>query len=288
MLPASTLIFLIVFGLQGSWCLKVTQLEVVPHVPRNEDVKLTCHFTSPNKHISSIKWFHNDVQFYRYMPSEDPPTEFYPVDGENGEPLIKVDRSRSNGTEIYLTDVNLSASGTYRCMVTGDAPMFLSDSEEANLTVTVIPDGQPNLEGEVHRSYRPGNTVTLNCTSAPSVPPAKLVWIVNDKQASPDIVELYTSEPRDDGLVVSKLGLKLKLTQQNFIEGELKLKCTATIASLYHKSNEHSQQKHAAPLEAPKDLPTQEASTKNDTGSGHVVSMSRVSIFLLPLLLLLR
>ncbi|CAL4091643.1 unnamed protein product, partial [Meganyctiphanes norvegica] len=272
----------------GAWCLKVTQLEVIPHANRHDDVKLTCHFTSPNKDISSIKWFHNDEQFFRYMPTEEPPTEFYPVEGEDGEPLITVDRSRSNGTDVWLTNVNLSASGTYRCMVTGDAPIFLDDSKEANLTVTVIPDEQPNIEGEVHKSYRPGDTVTLNCTSAPSVPPAKLVWIVNDKQASADIVELYSSEPRDDGLVVSKLGLKLKLTQQDFIKGELKLKCTATIASLYRKSDEHSQQKPAAPLEAPKDLPAQEASTKTATGSGHVVLISRVSMCVLPLLLLLR
>ncbi|CAL4091344.1 unnamed protein product, partial [Meganyctiphanes norvegica] len=272
----------------GSWCLKVTQLEVVPHARRHDDVKLTCHFTSPNKDISSIKWFHNDEQFFRYMPSEDPPTELYSVEAENGEPMITIDRSRSNGTDIYLTDVNLSASGTYRCQVTGDAPIFPDDSKDANLTVTVIPDEQPNIEGEVHRSYHPGDTVTLNCTSAPSVPPAKLVWNVNDKPASPDIVELYNSEPQDDGLVVSKLGLNLKLTQQDFIKGELKIKCSATIASLYHKSDEHSQQKPAAPLEEPKDLPAQEASTKTATGSSDVVLISRVSTYLLPLLLLLR
>ncbi|KAK3888575.1 hypothetical protein Pcinc_007301 [Petrolisthes cinctipes] len=39
----------------------------------------------------------------------------------------------------------------------------------------VLPDEQPKIEGDIKGHYLVGNTVNLNCTSAPSVPAAHLV-----------------------------------------------------------------------------------------------------------------
>ncbi|KAK3888574.1 hypothetical protein Pcinc_007300 [Petrolisthes cinctipes] len=40
---------------------------------------------------------------------------------------------------------------------------------------SVLPDEQPKIEGDIKGHYLVGNTVNLNCTSAPSVPAAHLV-----------------------------------------------------------------------------------------------------------------
>lgn len=44
----------------------------------------------------------------------------------------------------------------------------------------------------------------------------------------------------DDGLETSILGLEFKINQKHFMHGDLKLKCLATIGSVYWRSNEES------------------------------------------------
>ena len=44
------------------------------------------------------------------------------------------------------------------------------------------------------------------------------------------------------GLETSTLGLWFKVREKHFKQGDLKLKCTATIATIYWKSNEESVQ----------------------------------------------
>ncbi len=46
----------------------------------------------------------------------------------------------------------------------------------------------------------------------------------------------------DHGLETSVLGLRFKVRDKHFRRGDLKLKCTATIATIYWKSNEESVQ----------------------------------------------
>ena len=43
-----------------------------------------------------------------------------------------------------------------------------------------------------------------------------------------------------EGLEISILGLKFRVTPKNFHQGDMKLKCLATIATVYWKSNEES------------------------------------------------
>ncbi|KAK3868577.1 hypothetical protein Pcinc_026045, partial [Petrolisthes cinctipes] len=105
-----------------------------------------------------------------------------------------------------------------------------------------LPDEQPKIEGDVKGHYSVGNTVNLNCTSSPSVPAAQLVWFVNDEQAPEEHTHTYPEEKGAKGLLVSHKSLTFNLSENHFIGGELKLKCTATIETLYLSSDEHSQQ----------------------------------------------
>ena len=58
------------------------------------------------------------------------------------------------------------------------------------------------------------------------------------------------SEPDDGGLEIVILGLEFRVRPKHFRRGDLKLKCLATIAQLYWRSNEQSVQgdkMHRAP-----------------------------------------
>ena len=54
--------------------------------------------------------------------------------------------------------------------------------------ISVIPSEAPKIEGAVSPTHAQGDTVNLNCTSAPSLPAAKMEWTIND---APVIIQLY-------------------------------------------------------------------------------------------------
>ncbi|KAK7072841.1 hypothetical protein SK128_022443 [Halocaridina rubra] len=109
-----------------------------------------------------------------YYPS-DPHLEVFE------ETDVEVIKAESDGEKVVLKEVDLSASGSYKCEVNLDWPEFKSVFEISNMTVVVIPQEQPNIEGDIGGHYKVGDRVRLNCTAAPSIPPAALVWLINDK-----------------------------------------------------------------------------------------------------------
>ena len=56
-----------------------------------------------------------------------------------------------------------------------------------------LPQNQPQITGggDININYKPGDVLSLNCTSAPSNPPAKLKWLLNDQPVSTNFVILY-------------------------------------------------------------------------------------------------
>ena len=65
---------------------------------------------------------------------------------------------------------------------------------------------------------------------------------INGEQADPDLVKHFPVSFEDRGLETSTLGLRFKVRDKHFKHGDLKLKCTAVIATIYWKSNEESVQ----------------------------------------------
>lgn len=55
-----------------------------------ESVELTCSYELDNEQLYSVKWYKNDVEFYRYVPNDWPPGQFLPLPG------IRVDVSYSS------------------------------------------------------------------------------------------------------------------------------------------------------------------------------------------------
>ena len=54
-----------------------------------------------------------------------------------------------------------------------------------SLNLLELPQSQPQITGgDIQKNYKVGDLLNLTCTSAPSNPPAKLEWILNDQPVS--------------------------------------------------------------------------------------------------------
>ncbi|XP_063588103.1 uncharacterized protein LOC134765391 isoform X2 [Penaeus indicus] len=213
----------------------VTHLDVPLNAIRYTNQTLTCNYDLGSDALYTIKWYFNDEEFFRYTPSEDPMIAAF--DNSN----IQVIMEESEENKVVLREVDLTASGQYKCEVGRDWPEFTYDDKTANMTVVVIPNERPRIEGVVDGHFRVDDLVNLNCTAAPSMPAAAMKWIINDVDAPKEYLREYSHVKTADGLYISTLGLHFKLAKEHFKQGELKLKCTATIEALYHKVEEHSQ-----------------------------------------------
>ncbi|XP_055929949.1 uncharacterized protein LOC129960503 isoform X1 [Argiope bruennichi] len=261
------LTFIILQALVMTKAFRIVMLDVPSPTILGESVELTCSYELDNEQLYSVKWYKNDVEFYRYVPNDWPPGQFLPLPG------IRVDLSKSNKNSVYLRHVDLNSSGIYRCEISAEAPSFDTAEAEKEMKVFVLPSEGPTLTGG-NQEYRIGDTVVVNCTSAKSKPAATLRWYINDElitkennapttnprvaasnmlksenlkkvdftqfnaEVGPEYETEYSTTRHADGLETSSLGLKFVVTSKHFQNGNMKLKCTATISRIYTMSNE--------------------------------------------------
>ncbi|KAG8193663.1 hypothetical protein JTE90_024026 [Oedothorax gibbosus] len=115
--------------IHGVSCLRLKHLRIPPSNPSGRDAVLTCEYDLENEVLYSVKWFHNDQEFYRFAPREEPDTMFFPSNG------IKIDLRYTNNTSVVLRDLELRTTGMYRCEVSADAPFFRTVTAEAFMIV---------------------------------------------------------------------------------------------------------------------------------------------------------
>ncbi|XP_035211375.1 uncharacterized protein LOC118185602 isoform X1 [Stegodyphus dumicola] len=261
------LTFIILQALVMTKAFRIVMLDVPSPTILGESVELTCSYELDDEQLYSVKWYKNDVEFYRYVPNDWPPGQFLPLPG------IRVDLSKSGKNSVYLRHVDLNSGGMYRCEISAEAPSFDTAEAEKEMKVFVLPSEGPTLTGG-NQEYRIGDTVIVNCTSAKSKPAATLKWYINDElittgtygpvvntrvatsnmvksenhkkvdfspytsKVGPEYETEYSTTLHADGLETSSLGLKFVVTSQHFRNGNMKLKCTATISRIYTMSNE--------------------------------------------------
>ncbi|XP_054719342.1 uncharacterized protein LOC129228683 [Uloborus diversus] len=114
---------------QVCFCLRLRSLRIPESWPSGLDVELVCEFDLEGDTLYAIKWFHNGEEFYRFCPSEDPSTMFFPARG------INLDVHRTTNTSVVLRDLERISTGYFRCEVLADAPHFQTVTAEAFMTV---------------------------------------------------------------------------------------------------------------------------------------------------------
>lgn len=235
---------------------------IPPHALKGHQAVLRCNYDLEGDDLYSVKWYFNQKEFYRYIPTDNPKVTIF-----NHHAGVKVNARLSTEREVVLDNVDFTTTGQYRCEVSGDAPMFQTASTEGILYVVDLPDQGPDIMGGLPR-YNIGDRVNVTCVSHNSMPAAQLQWYINGEKADP--VHIKTYEPISmRGLLTSRLGLSFKVRHKHFQRGDLKLKCTATISTVYWKSNEESVQgsgfnAHTAPVSESKGRTS--AATSHITG----------------------
>lgn len=211
---------------------KLVNVDIPSPTTLGETVGLSCIYELNGDRLYSVKWYKNDVEFYRFVPNDWPPGQFLPLPG------VDVDLGRSGRTSVYLRNVNLHSAGTYRCEVSAEAPSFDTVGGQKDMTVLVLPTEGPRITGG-QAQYRVGDTVSVNCTSAKSKPAATLRWFINDALVvDPSHETEYSTTLHGDGLETASLGLRFVVSEDHFRDGNMRLKCTATISRVYTMSNE--------------------------------------------------
>uniref|UniRef100_A0A182PJ75 Ig-like domain-containing protein n=1 Tax=Anopheles epiroticus TaxID=199890 RepID=A0A182PJ75_9DIPT len=221
------------------WCwivvlqfLLAEEVRVPKHTIKGHSVRLECHYDMEGEALYSVKWYKDGREFYRYVPRDDPPGTVFP------QPGIIVDNSTSE--QVVLDPIDFSSSGRYRCEVSAEAPSFQTVSDHGVMLVVVLPEEDPYITGGKPR-YQIGDIVRVNCTSGRSKPAVHLTWNINGEPADASLVKRFepiVSGP--DKLETSILGLEFRVKAKHFKRGDMKLKCLATISTVYWKSNEES------------------------------------------------
>lgn len=225
---------LVYSSLTTGMALQLLKLDV-PNIadPRWDKVALRCEYDLGDKDLYSVKWYKDGAEFFRYMPGWKPPGRDFPAEG------VYVDVGKSDSKQVTLLGqassrggkVNLA--GSYLCEVSSEGPSFLTAYGEANMSVAIPPKELPTLRG-LRPSYEAGETLQAECTSAPSYPPAVLVFILNGKEVNRALTkELPNGGPIEGNVVSSsRLGLSLSLERHHFPGGSLSLTCQSTLPGI--------------------------------------------------------
>jgi len=186
-------------------------------------MELICKYDLERDHIYSVKWFKDNAEIWRYLPSDKhQKTRTFPM----------ADIDIQNNTRPHSLVVLVSghtASGQYRCEVSIEKS-FLTMKSSKNVTVVVPPVSAPTITGG-REYYNEGDVIDLTCTSNMSQPAAILTWTVNDKPVQESMVEKNRIiEHTQTGLETSMVNLKLTAHRNMFPGGVCKIKCKADIA----------------------------------------------------------
>ncbi|XP_066146684.1 uncharacterized protein [Euwallacea fornicatus] len=220
--------------IQGVISLQLEKLLVPSHSIRHTDVTLECHYKLEEETLYSVKWYKDGHEFYRYVPRNQPPAQVFNLQG------VTVDLHNSTDCSVVLSAVQLSTSGRYRCEVSGEAPYFETVTDHANMMVVAPPKGGPEITGGQPR-YHVGDLVNVTCSSKESKPAAQLSWMINGEPADTRYIKgPFVQSVGREGLKTASLVLEFLAKPKHFKRGNMKLKCLATIETVYTNNNEKS------------------------------------------------
>ncbi|XP_075536349.1 cell adhesion molecule 4-like [Dermacentor variabilis] len=227
--------WLVFFGVISSYggglCLRLVDLHVPGAVRSGEPVQLRCEYDLENAELYSVKWYKNNVEFYRYLPSDVPPGQSYELLG------TFVDHSRSDKNNVFLEKTDLNTEGMYGCEVSTEGPGFKTVKGERELRIYVLPEEGPLMEGFQPR-YQVGDQVNITCYSRPSKPIATLKWFVNNN-AVPAKYETRAGTTRhENGLQSTSTTLHFEMRPEHVSRDVIRFKCTSFVTQAHSRSSE--------------------------------------------------
>ncbi|XP_050526091.1 uncharacterized protein LOC126896936 [Daktulosphaira vitifoliae] len=240
-------LWILYFFVYNVFCLKLTELKIEQHTLVGNSTRLECKFDLQGEKLYAVKWYKDGDEFYRYLPGETPQVQVFEMTG------VHVDEMESTAGTVVLRPLELSSSGRYRCEVSAEAPFFQTVTDHSSMLTVAPPEEGPRISGGQDK-YKPGDIVDVNCTSGRSKPAVQLAWYINGEQVnSSHLRGPYTEYVGREGLMVTTLGLRFVVGLQHFRnpahqirrhDRDMRLKCVATLGTVYWKSKEQSAAAH--------------------------------------------
>ncbi|XP_071033751.1 cell adhesion molecule 2-like [Parasteatoda tepidariorum] len=222
----SLLFTIYIIGMAWSKSVQVTDLIVPSAAVLGDSVTLECSYDLGTEELYVVKWYKDDIEFYRYEPKDDNQSIYFP------QPGIDIDLEKSNSNTVFLRNVALNSAGNYKCQVSTDAPTYSCVQAVKEMNVIILPSEGPQISGG-DKSYEFGENITLNCTSAESKPAAKLSWLVNEQPVAEGETRDHGVSMKRNSLQISSNSLYLKVTKSLFTKGKASIKCIASFSGAF-------------------------------------------------------
>ncbi|TRY78755.1 hypothetical protein TCAL_09465 [Tigriopus californicus] len=217
--------------IDSSFALQMRSVDIPRFPTSSSTIRLVCNYDLGPDRLYSVKWYKDGSEFYRYVPKDTPPSQYFNV------PSVLVDQDQSNDREVVLREISLLSSGIYTCEASSEAPRFKTISGQGHMKVIDLPDSKPILSGGSPKGYRVSEWMDVNCTSPNSRPPAQLKWYINNEMVDPRYIIQLPPFKSHAGLYTSTLRLRFQLKRHHFIQGHVTVKCTSTIYTEYFESS---------------------------------------------------
>ncbi|XP_042877523.1 uncharacterized protein LOC122256708 [Penaeus japonicus] len=198
---------------------KITDLLVPAMALEGDEVHLRCDYeVEGGSSFYSFKWYKDNREFYRHMPSslkspEDRCVEDNVVAGVNVDCWVSTER------EVVLKDITKRTSGEYMCEVIGEHPKFRKATKTSRLTVYSEPLQRPLLAG-MQDSYTPLDHVKLNCSSMNTEYYPDFSWDINGSPADPSFVQYHDRRT---------IGLNFQARHDLFRRGVITVTCKVSL-----------------------------------------------------------
>ncbi|XP_047482679.1 uncharacterized protein LOC125034775 [Penaeus chinensis] len=198
---------------------KITNLLVPAMALEGDEIRLRCDYeVEGGSSFYSFKWYKDEREFYRHMPSsmqspEDRCVEDNPVAGVNVDCWVSTER------EVVLKDITQRTSGEYKCEVIGEHPKFRKDIKKSRLTVYSEPLQRPLVTG-MQDTYTTLEFVNLNCSSMNTEYYPDFSWDINGSPADPSFVQFHDRRTS---------GLTFQARRDLFQRGVIRVTCQVSL-----------------------------------------------------------
>lgn len=241
-------------------------------------VSLACDYDLENEALYSIRWYHADQEFYRFVPKDQPPFKVFALPSFNvdvSHHTPRRSRAFTSSTAVcrcrrLIRGVCVSTTSTRNCPESTSAkclptrrfstrtyaprtwPSSVTTTSFdhffiplTNYLITEVPREGPSLSTDTTK-IGVGATLKANCTSPASAHRINLTWYLNGEPLKPPspmytaaIINIMSlSNPLYPLETATVTTIAIDVTPLMFKTGKMRVRCLATMFTLYRRTVE--------------------------------------------------
>ncbi|XP_071528289.1 uncharacterized protein [Panulirus ornatus] len=196
-------------------------------------VNVSCMYDLRATGLYSLKWYHNDTEFYRYVPTETHrPVDIKPTNKFHSHEISRTETL----VTLSITSMTTAASGEYKCEVIAEHPSFRTETRSAFMTVLDEPLSPPMIVG-AREVYESEDDIKLRCQPEKfpaSGPTPSITWYLQGRPARREYVSPYRDEPYAEPAGAT---LHVPASQVPRVGGSVEAECLLKLGSFEVRSS---------------------------------------------------